>query len=182
MADRFPLIVDSNDGNKIKELPAGDNLNLNQVSIVNSQNISNLGTIDTAILNIADTNVEPANYLKKTDDLSFYNGNQFKFLRVAGNGKDIEFIGLDEAGLINGEFTGPIYPNADGALQVGLEDRRWGEVNALVINADSVSADLLDNQSRVAYDVDTGTFFTYENGVPKRLISENKAIIYSIIF
>jgi len=182
MADRFPLIVDSNDGNQIKEIPAGDNLNLNQVSIINSQNITNLGTIDTSVLKIDDTTVEPANYLKKTDDLNFYNGNQFKFLRVAGNGKDIEFIGLDEAGLLNGEFTGPIYPNADGTLQLGLEDRRWAEVNALVVNAESLSGDLLDNQARIAYDFDTGTFFTYENGVQKRLVSENKAIIYSIIF
>jgi len=182
MANRFPLIVDSNDGNQIKEIPAGDNLDLTDVSIVNAQNITAVGTLDAGILQVNNAIVEPDNYLKKTNDLDYYNGNQFKYLRVAGNGKDIEFIGLDEAGLINGEFTGPIYPNADGTLQVGTSEKRWGEINAITVNADSVNADLLDSQSRITYDYDTGTFFAYENGVPKKLVSENKAIIFSIIF
>lgn len=182
MADRFPLIVDSENGNQIKEIPSGDNLNLKDVSVVNVQNVSANGTVNASVLKVDTVAVTPENYLKKTDDVEFYNGNQFKFLRVAGNGRDIDFIGLEEAGLLNGEFTGPIYPNQDGTLQVGTEDIRWGEVNAVVINADTVNSDLVDDQARIMFDASTGTFFAYEQGVPKKLVSENKAIVYSIIF
>lgn len=40
MANRIPLIVDTGDGNKIKELPIGDNLNLTGSGIVGAGNIS----------------------------------------------------------------------------------------------------------------------------------------------
>ena len=40
MADRIPLIVDTDDGNKLKELPIGDNLNLTGSGIVGAGNIS----------------------------------------------------------------------------------------------------------------------------------------------
>lgn len=46
MTDRFPLIVDTNDNNKIKELPEGDNLNLQGNNIVNVNNVSVGGSID----------------------------------------------------------------------------------------------------------------------------------------
>ena len=39
MANRIPLIVDTGDGNKIKELPIGDNLNLTGSGIVGAGNI-----------------------------------------------------------------------------------------------------------------------------------------------
>jgi hypothetical protein len=45
MANKFPLIFDTTDGNKIKELPSGDNLNLQGSSIVNVVDISAFGTI-----------------------------------------------------------------------------------------------------------------------------------------
>jgi len=40
MANRFPLVIDTDDGNRIKELPLGDNLNLDGSSIVNATNIN----------------------------------------------------------------------------------------------------------------------------------------------
>lgn len=39
MANRFPLIIDTSDGNKIKELPSGDDLNLENSNIVNALSI-----------------------------------------------------------------------------------------------------------------------------------------------
>jgi len=52
MANKFPLIFDTTDGNRIKELPNGDNLNLQGSSIVDVVNISATGTIqaDTIIV------------------------------------------------------------------------------------------------------------------------------------
>ncbi len=58
MANRFPLIVDDADGNKIKELPTGDNLNLQGNNIVNlgalsvGGNITATGTIDAAAVTV----------------------------------------------------------------------------------------------------------------------------------
>tara|TARA_B100001013_G_scaffold100087_3_gene56415 strand:- start:14053 stop:17604 length:3552 start_codon:yes stop_codon:yes gene_type:complete len=40
MADRIPLIVDTSDGNKIKELPVGDNLDLSNSSLVNVTSVT----------------------------------------------------------------------------------------------------------------------------------------------
>ena len=43
MANRFPLIIDTDDGNKLKELPIGDNLNLAGSGIVNAGSIAATG-------------------------------------------------------------------------------------------------------------------------------------------
>jgi len=49
MTDRFPLIVDIADGNKIKELPSGDNLNLQNSSIVNADQLQ-VGVVDAGTI------------------------------------------------------------------------------------------------------------------------------------
>lgn len=46
MANRFPLIVDTADSNKIKELPSGDNLQLSGNSIIGVVNITGSGTLN----------------------------------------------------------------------------------------------------------------------------------------
>ena len=40
MANRIPLVVDTSDGNKIKELPIGDNLDLANSSLIGANNIT----------------------------------------------------------------------------------------------------------------------------------------------
>jgi hypothetical protein len=45
MANRYPLIVDSTDSNKIKELPSGDNLNLTGSSVSSVLNITATGVV-----------------------------------------------------------------------------------------------------------------------------------------
>lgn len=52
MANRIPLVVDQNDGNKIKELPAGDNLDLTNSGIVNASSIQT-GTISISGFNFS---------------------------------------------------------------------------------------------------------------------------------
>ena len=46
MANRFPLVIDTSDGNKFKELPDGDNLILTNSSIVNALNVSAVGYVE----------------------------------------------------------------------------------------------------------------------------------------
>lgn len=45
MATRYPLVLDTSDNNKIKEIPSGDNLNLSGNNIVNALNITASGTL-----------------------------------------------------------------------------------------------------------------------------------------
>ena len=52
MADRYPLVVDTTDSNKIKELPNGDSLNLTGNNITGAINITATGTITATNLNI----------------------------------------------------------------------------------------------------------------------------------
>lgn len=56
MANRYPLVFDKLDGNKIKELPDGDNLNLQGSSIVDAVNITATGTIQADTLTVTNIN------------------------------------------------------------------------------------------------------------------------------
>ena len=60
MANRYPLILDTTDANKIKELQTGDNLNLADNSIVGVQNI-------TAVI----SNLRKQGYLVKRTKIPF---------------------------------------------------------------------------------------------------------------
>ena len=55
MANRFPLIVDVDDGNKIKELPEGDNLDLINAGIVNLQSLSLVGALNAGSISSSTT-------------------------------------------------------------------------------------------------------------------------------
>lgn len=48
MANRYPLILDTDDNNRLKELPNGDSLNLTGNAIVGVSNISSTGSLSTA--------------------------------------------------------------------------------------------------------------------------------------
>jgi len=177
MANRFPLILDTSDTNTIKEIPQGDSLNLADVSITNAHDIESLGTISAPQMRVADVDVTPDNYLKRTNDLATYGGNQFKFLRVAANGTSIEFVGITEAGLFNGEYTGDLFPDIDLNYKVGLADKRFAEINAAV-----VKGDLQDVNGNVTFEYDNGVFYIMEDGKRRKMISETRAVLMSILF
>src|SRR6056300_205680 len=55
MAVRYPLVVDTSDNNKIKELPSGDSLNLSGNNIVNVVNVTASGTLTVQNLAVEST-------------------------------------------------------------------------------------------------------------------------------
>ena len=57
MAVRYPLVIDTTDNNKIKELPLNDSLNLSTNSIVNAVNITASGTLTVANLVVDSSSV-----------------------------------------------------------------------------------------------------------------------------
>lgn len=51
MANRYPLVVDTTDGNKIKEIPSGDNLQLTGNSVIGVVDVTASGTVAAAQIN-----------------------------------------------------------------------------------------------------------------------------------
>ena len=62
MANRYPIIVDTTNGNQFRELPEGDNLLLTGSSIVNALNISAIGTVEAQRIVIQQTNYSKYNF------------------------------------------------------------------------------------------------------------------------
>ena len=50
MANRFPLVVDTNDGNRLKEIPSGDSLDFSSVGIANLTSLSVSGSLSGSTL------------------------------------------------------------------------------------------------------------------------------------
>ena len=70
MANRFPLIIDTDDGNKFKELPIGDNLNLQGSSIINASSIEVLGNLDVQSLTVNEQNLSTVAVTGDYNDLN----------------------------------------------------------------------------------------------------------------
>ena len=81
MANRYPLIIDTADGNKIKELPAGDNLYLRNNNITEVQNITAIGRIDAGQLFINGSSVFAQQFTELSDTPSSYEGAANAVLR-----------------------------------------------------------------------------------------------------
>ena len=94
MANRYPLILDTTDSNKIKELQTGDNLNLADNSIVGVQNITALGTIEAAVITVQGNRLVAQNFLQLSDTPNTFTGNADKFVAVNAAGTGIEFLSL----------------------------------------------------------------------------------------
>jgi len=134
MANRFPLILDTTDGNKIKEIPAGDNLDLRNVSIVDAQNIDALGTINAAAITINGNQIQPGTFTDLDDTPENYAGSEGLFVRVKADGTGLEFyeLGGDEAELFvtNIQVSQSILPDEDVGASVGGPANRFDGVYA----------------------------------------------------
>ena len=90
MANRIPLIVDTGDGNKIKELPIGSNLDLTGSGIVGTTSIGTTSiTADVSVLNSINTNniiVSASADLGSVDNLTINGGTAGQVLTTDGVG------------------------------------------------------------------------------------------------
>jgi hypothetical protein len=133
MANRYPLIIDVSDGNKIKELPAGDNLYLRNNSIEEVQDINALGTINAAAITIAGQTIEPQTLLDLADTPDTYEGFSGSFVKVNSSGTGIIFQPSGELGNVTVNFvnvTGEIFPNNNNFGRVGQPSQRFYEMHA----------------------------------------------------
>jgi len=126
MANRYPLVIDTSNGNNFAELPEGDNLILTNSSIVNALNISAIGTIATQVLEVDGTLVT-GSYNDLTDkpdipdsilDLGIDDGQPGYILQANGDGT-FRFVSRQSANVGNYQFTDNLITVESDDLEIG---------------------------------------------------------------
>jgi hypothetical protein len=148
MANRFPLILDTQDGNKIKELPDGDNLNLQGSSILNVQNIQSTGIIDAAEIRVSGETIQAQSILDFTDTPVSYQGFANTILKVKNDESGIDFFSFEDFGdlsLGNVTLKGNILPEFDNNGIIGSSTARLSEIWAVELrgNLKSLSGEIV---------------------------------------
>lgn len=131
MANRYPLILDTTDGNKIKELPEGDNLYLRTNSIQEVQDIDALGTINAARITIAGQALQAQSILDLTDTPDTFVGQANQVLKVNASETGLDFVSISEIGDItagNITLTGNIIPDVTATSNLGSFSKQFNEI------------------------------------------------------
>ena len=85
MANRFPLILDTADSNKIKELPSGDNLDLTGSGISAVGNITGTGTVTSKDIKMTGYTTSERDALTAAEGQLIYNTSTDKFQGYDGS-------------------------------------------------------------------------------------------------
>ena len=154
MANRFPLVLDTTDNNKIKEIQAGDNLNLTDNSITGVQNITALGTIDAADIKVNGNRLVAQAFNDLTDTPSTFVGSPNYFVKVKADGTGLEYRPLSDLGNIEIDtitVDNRIVPTTDNIGYVGTEAKKFNEVVASTLKGNLVSFN-----EEIVFDATTG--------------------------
>jgi hypothetical protein len=156
MTNRIPLVVDIEDGNKLKELPAGDNLNLEGSGLINATSISTTGAITAASINVGGTALQALATTANYDDL---NNTPTLF---SGDYNDLQnkpFIPLRSNDLQN---VSSIAPANGEALLWNSVNNQW-EPNSIVSAVDAVT-NLQDLQNVIISGAVDNKYLKYYSG------------------
>jgi len=148
MANRFPLVIDTTDGNKLAELSAGDNLDLRENSIVRVQDVTALGTINAADIRVNGNRLEAQTFIDLTDTPDNFVDAANKFVKVNSTGDALEFRPFSDIGNIEVEeieVSTRIVPDAAGTVNIGTDDLYFDRVVANEFKGDLIAG----NDSRV---------------------------------
>ena len=113
MADRYPLVVDATDSNKIKEIPNGDNLNLTGNNITGVVNVTATGIVTAQTLNISGSVTVNANPLSAVALSGSFNDLVNKPTNLSNFVNDLSFLTTganlslfnNDAGFISGSVA-----------------------------------------------------------------------------
>jgi len=144
MANRFPLVIDTTDGNKLKELPAGDNLDLRESSIVRVQDVDALGTINAADITVNGNRLVAQTFINLTDTPVDYTNSADKFVKVNAAGDGIEFRPFSDIGNIEVEeieIGTRIVPATAGNVDIGTGSLYFNRVTANEFMGDIITSD-----------------------------------------
>jgi hypothetical protein len=147
MANRFPLVLDTTDGNKIKELPDSDNLDLRTNSIVNVQDITSLGTIDATVIKVDGQKLVAQQFADLTDTPSTFSGSNNYFVKVNSAATGLEFRPLSDLGSIDIA----IIPSVAGVGNIGTETNKFNEIVGTTLKGNLVSYN-----EEIVFDATTG--------------------------
>jgi hypothetical protein len=143
MANRYPIIVDTTNGNQFRELPEGDNLLLTGSSIVNALNISAIGTIEAQRIVIQNTEFT-GSYEELSDkpaipstilELGILDGSSGQVLTTNGSGIiSFQNIPLQDP-VVGGDLSGTastaqIRANTVGVNELDVVEGQSGQVLA----------------------------------------------------
>jgi hypothetical protein len=177
MANRFPLVIDTTDGNKLKELPADDNLDLRLNSIVRVQDVTALGTIDAANITVNGNKLVAQTFINLTDTPTDYIDAANKFVKVNAEGTAIEFRPFSDIGNIEVdsiEVASTILPETTGTVNIGSDPLYFNRVTANEFKGDLIAS----NESRV-FNAATGKIsYAALEGAPTQISSFNNDIGY----
>ena len=154
MANRFPLVLDTTDNNKIKEIQTGDNLNLADNSIVGVQNITALGTIDAADIKVNGNRLVAQAFNDLTDTPSTFVGAPNYFVKVKADGTGLEYRPLSDLGNIEIDtitVDTSIIPSTNNVGNVGTEANKFNEIVATTLKGNLVSYN-----EEIVFDATTG--------------------------
>ena len=131
MANRFPLVLDTTDNNKIKEIQNGDNLDLTGNSVVGVQDINANGTIDAADIKVNGNRLVAQRFQDLTDTPANFIGAPNYFVKVKADGTGLEFRPLSDLGNIEIDTitvdTG-IVPSVNGVGNIGGSTSKFDSV------------------------------------------------------
>lgn len=114
MANRYPLIVDTSDNNKIKELPSGDNLNLSGSGIVNAASITVTGLLSTQSFTV--------------------NGSSLSTVATTGDYNDLSNTPIAFSGSYNDLTNRPTIPTSTRTL-TDVQNAEPNNGDALIYNS-----------------------------------------------
>ena len=170
MANRFPLVLDTTDNNKIKEIQSGDNLNLADNSIVGVQNITAIGTIDAADIRVAGNRLVAQTFADLTDTPASFIGAPNYFVKVKADGTGLEYRPLSDLGNIEIDtitVDTSIVPSTHLAGSIGTLAARFDQVAAT-----SLYGNLRAYSGEIVFDAGTGKIsYAALQGAP-RFLSE----------
>ena len=154
MANRFPLVLDTTDNNKIKEIQTGDNLYLADNSITGVQNITALGTIDAADIKVNGNRLVAQAFNDLTDTPSTFVGSPNYFVKVKSDGTGLEYRPLADLGNIEIDtitVDTSIVPTTDNVGNVGTEAKKFNEIVGT-----SIKGNLVSYAEEIVFDATTG--------------------------
>jgi len=153
MANRYPLILDTTDGNKLKELPEGDDLYLRNSSISEVQDINSLGTINAAAITVNGESVLSAYFLGLSDTPNSYSSAANTLVKVNSSGTGLVFAPFSDFGDITLDdvtINSSILPDTTDVSDIGSEILRFNEVYAV-----SFIGSLRGNDGTLVFDGNT---------------------------
>jgi hypothetical protein len=149
MANRFPLVVDTTDNNKIKELPVGDNLNLAGSGIVNAGSIQTDGTLTAYNLVVngqqlstvafsgdyADLNGAPTGFSGSYNDLV----NKPTIPATSRNLTDVQDIEPADGNVLQWNAIAGRYEPTALNVSFDLGDYTLGDIGNVVVTGDTTN-------------------------------------------